>query len=706
MGRATLILDADVSALRRAMGEIPGITQRAQAVMTSQARRGGRERVSVEQSFAREHEAISMRLARARERQAKASAAAEKAEARKVVHADADFARQRDSIHTQLARARERQAAATTRREASEGRRQVANDAAFARERDSIHARLTGARVARERAAQREIDQLTRVRRAAGEAAGSGAASAAEGIASAAHGEIQAARQTVADRTSAINTSLVQRGTSEAENAADNARIQARLRRVATGVPVDTAIEAIAGAQGFANALGGDSAAERTRNIDATLSDVELAGAIDPTNVGGIVNMGAILRRRVQGSGPAVDALRGSILRGAVGTSFEGSVETDQMVTAGLPGLLRAISSGTASARTDTERNRLTAEIAQDFFAQLQAQAAGGRTVGVAANRTNTVRDALGNATRQGRMGLALAETARTGTPEQQAAFAAAFTKGADGQYTMNADVRDTPSNAARFFGTMFNNDAGALRNAMGANGLGGARQLMNVPDVDAIASYFGMTTASNGSQMREYDHVEELKGASLTPAQEAAMRHTRATEDRTRLLREAEARIAAQDPNATGAAGRLSNAAHTFANEHPWLTMGGISAGLPALAAGAKSLGGWALASMGGGPAALAALAVGAGTGLGLYGDARAAGSGVDAQGNRLSTGERASRGFAAAAAETLFSGAAIIPLFRELISAVERIGSAPVTATVSPHDAAHAASANPPAGAPRVMR
>ena len=74
--------------------------------------------------------------------------------------------------------------------------------------------------------------------------------------------------------------------------------------------------------------------------------------------------------------------------------------------------------------------------------------------------------------------------------------------------------------------------------------------------------------------------------------------------------------------------------------------------------------------------------------------------------RGNRLSTGERASRGVAATVAETFFSGAAVIPLFRELISAVERIGSAPVTATVSPHDAAHAASANPPAGAPRVMR
>ena len=52
MARATLVLDADVSALRRAMGEIPGITQRVQAVMTSQARRGGRERVAVDDGFA------------------------------------------------------------------------------------------------------------------------------------------------------------------------------------------------------------------------------------------------------------------------------------------------------------------------------------------------------------------------------------------------------------------------------------------------------------------------------------------------------------------------------------------------------------------------------------------------------------------------------------------------------------------------------
>lgn len=698
MARATLVLDADTSAIRRAMGEIPGITQRAQAVMTSQARRGCRERVAVDDGFAREHESISRRLARAREKAARDAAAKEREEARKTVQADAGFARERDSIHRQLAAARARTAAQETSREAAEGRRRVRNDANFATERDNIHKRLAAARVARERAAQREVDQLTRERRATGREAGGQVANAVGQAATATHERVQAARLTAAERQSALNTSLGQRGTSVEENARDNAMIQARLREVRTGVSPETGIAAIGAAQSAANALGGDTREARRAGIEATLGDVELAGAIDPTNVQGIVAMGAILRRRM----PNNPEMRGRILRGAVGTALEGSVETDQMVTQGLPGLLTAISSGTANA-SPADRDRITAEIAQDFFAQLQAQAAGGRSVGVAANRTNTVRTALSNVPRQNRMGLALAETARTGTQEQAAAFAAAFTKGADGQYTMNADVRDTPSNAARFFGTMFNNDASALRNAMGANGLGGARQLMNAPDVDALASYLSMTTVG-GVEMRQYDAVDRLKAASLSPEQEATYRTMRSTEDRTRLMREQES--ASADARRPGLLTRASDALASFATANPITAMLGGSAGAGVLGAGAKSLGGWALASMGGGPAALAALAVGAGTGLGFYGDAKAAGSGVDAQGNRLSTGERASRGVAATVAESFFSGAAIIPLFRELISAVERIGSAPVTATVSPHDAAHAASATPPPGAARRER
>jgi hypothetical protein len=688
MPRATLIIDGDTTGLRRAMGEIPGITVRAQSVMTAQARRGGSERVAIDRTFEREHEAISTRLMRAKEKAARDTAAKERAEARSVAQADAQSARARESIAAQLARAKERAAREATAAEAAEGRRRVRNDAQFAREHDQIHTRLVAARVARERQAQRQADQLTRERRGQGREMGGRAAAVVGQVATDVQGRTQAARQTVADRTSALNTSLVQRGTSREENDADNARIQARLREVRTGVAPDVAIQAIAGAQSFANTLGGDTATQRRRNVDSTLSDVEFAGTVDPTNVSGIVNMGAILRRRV-----ADPQLQRRILRGAVGTSFEGSVETDQMVTSGLPGLLQAISAGTANA-APADRDRVTAEIAQDFFAQLQAQAAGGRTVGVAANRTNTVRNALSNLPRQNRLGLALAETARTGTPEQQAAFAAAFTKDAQtGQYTMNTDVRDTPSNAARLFGTMFNNDEGALRNAMGANGLGGPRQLMNIPDVAAIGSYFGMTTGSDGSQIREYDHVAQLARASLTPEQEATMAATRAQEDRTRLLREQEG--ATGNARRPGLLTRASDAITSFTTANPTTSMLGTGLLATGATAAAKYLGGAALATLGGPAAALVGASAGIGSALGLYGSNVTAGTGRDANGREVSTGERLARGAAAVTSGAFFSFGPIITAIQDLPRLLaDALRSTPLTATIDPHDAAQVKS------------
>lgn len=690
MPRATLILDADTSALRRSLGEIPGITQRVQSVMTSQARRGGRERVGIDQTFAREHESISLRLARAREKQAREVTRTTAAEARKQALAEAQSDRERERSAQALARAQERYERDTTRASAAEGRRRVRNDADFARERDRIHERLMREQTRREAAATRE-------RRAAGREAGGQAAQVVGTVVTDAQGRIQGARQTAADRTSAINTSLVQRGTSREENDADNARIQARLAQVRTGVSPEVAIAAIASAQRFANALGGDNRAQRQAGIDATLADVELAGAIDPQNVGGIVNMGAILRRRV--SDPA---LQRRILRGAVGTSFEGSVETDQMITSGLPGLLTAISAGTANASSPAERDRLTAEISQDFFAQLQAQAAGGRSVGVSANRTNTVRTALSNAPRQNRLGLALAEQARNGTPEQQAAFAAAFTKDAQtGEYSMNAAMRDSPSNAARFFGSMFNNDAGALRNAMGANGLGGARQLMNIPDVNAIASYFGMTTGAGGAQVREYDHVEQLKRASLTPEQEATMTATRAAEDRTRLMREQEAALAAA--RAPGATTRASDTAQSFATAHPILAALGLSGAGAGGTALARSAGASLVGTLGAGPAALVAALTAGGTALGAYGSMETARTGTDAQGREVSTGERLARGAAAVGSSIVGFGpllSALSDLPRQFAAALREN---PPQAIVTPHDAAQVASGATPGRARR---
>ncbi len=698
MPRATLIVDADTSALNRSLGEIPRIAQRAQAATTSAARAGGRERLTADQQFTREHEAISMRLARAKERRAKEETAKLKEEERKRVQADAEFARMHDSIHAQLLRAREQRERAATRAEAAEGRKRVAAERAFNREHDSAHARMVRARVARERQAQREVDQITRERRQAGGRAGEQGAAVLGQTVAGIHAATQAPRQTMAERESALNTSLVQRGTSQSENAADNARIMARLREVRTGVAPEVALQAIAGAQSFANALGGDTRAQRAAGIEATLRDVELAGAIDPTNVSGIVNMGAILRRRVRDP-----AMQQRILRGAVGTAFEGSVETDQMITSGLPGLLTAISAGTANAASPEERDRLTAEISQDFFAQLQAQAAGGRSVGVSANRTNTVRAALANTVREGRLGLALAEQARTGGPEAQAAFAAAFTKDAQtGEYTMNESVRNTPSNAARFFGAMFNNDASALRNGLGANGLGGPRQLMRDEDVAAIGSYFGMTTGSDGSQVREYDHVEQLKRASLTPEQEATMRATRGGEDRTRLMREQEAAMAAS--RQPGLATRASDAVASFATAHPVMTALGATVGGTITSALAKAGGAKLVGALGMGPAGIAVGSALGGLALSAYGSA-AESSAVGPDGQPRTAGQRAANAGAGTLGTALFPGAALLQIqalrdaARDLATAAASLRNAPPP-TITPHDAAHVVSGIRPAG------
>ena len=172
MPRATLIIDVDTSAITRSLGEIPRIAQRSQAAMTSAVRAGGRQRLTLDQQFTREHEAISVRLARAKERRAKEETDKLKAEERKRVQADGEFARLKDGIHAQLVRAKEQREKAATRVEEAEGRRRLAVDRQFNREKDRAHAAMIRDRQRREREAQRESDRLTRERREQGGRAG------------------------------------------------------------------------------------------------------------------------------------------------------------------------------------------------------------------------------------------------------------------------------------------------------------------------------------------------------------------------------------------------------------------------------------------------------------------------------------------------------------------------------------------------------
>jgi hypothetical protein len=391
-----------------------------------------------------------------------------------------------------------------------------------------------------------------------------------------AHGQIQDSRMRLAVRQSALNTTFMQTGAGADETAAAQASISAFSLR--EGLSPETVIGAIGQAQSSANALGGDTAAARRAALEATLRDVEFASVIDPENINGLVRVGALAR------GKMGDDDRAALLRAFAGISFQGSTETDDMISQGLRGLQQAWSTGTAGVTDPAEASRRRLAIARDFAAQVQSAAASGATTTVAANRTNTIPTFLSNDYRQDQLGRAFYERRRTFTDEQRAAFANAFTQDREGRWRMNESVRGRASDAARFFGTMFNNDAGATRNFLGTHGGGGERQLMNVPDVNELVTYFAMATNARGQQVRQYDYVNELGASTITPEREAEMRRVRKAEDIRRLSREDQTRDEQLAHN-TGALRDLSDALRTFQAEHPILstavnTGGGVLGG------------------------------------------------------------------------------------------------------------------------------
>lgn len=599
MGRVLLTIEADASSVHRTFGEI-----REESRTVAASIRGDFQRLAdvLADPFRRMRREVAAAAAAVRREEERSTQAAHDGARRRTTIAQGE-AHYRKSSAQETAReherAEERATAATTR----ESRRRV-NQAEHEARRVVAEAR---------RANEERARRVGAVAGAFGQTA--------LGVAGSAHEMIQGARQTAAQRETALNSTLIQLvpgGATADEIAQTRATIMARIRR--DRLNPETAIAAIGQAQSFANALGGDNAQQRRESVAATMDDVRFASNIDPSNISGLVRVGALTRGKMNAGD------RQSLLRAFAGISFQGSVETDTMITQGLRGLQEAWSSGTANITDPNEASRRRLEIARDFAAQVQAAAASGVTTNVAANRTNTIRNALANDYRQDRLGAAFAARRSTMTEAQRTAFDAAFTRGEDGKYRMNESVRGRASDAARFFGTMFNNDAGAMRNFLGAHGGGGPRQLMLTPDVNELTTYFAQTTNARGQQVRMYDYVNELQRSMITPDQERTIEQVRNAEDSRRLQDEENARVAALTNNTTEI-NKLSNQLAQFRAQNP-LT----STALPAA-------GGLLAAALGG------AKSVVGGLGLTVANSAVSGATGRDLAGNRLGVLDRVTR-------------------------------------------------------------
>jgi hypothetical protein len=560
---AVLTINADATNVRRTLGGIEKAAQKAAAGIQAAFR--GVDTAMIE-GAARAAREVAQSLALVAREHSKVARAGERAERRASTIAahEGNYrtnARRRegtDAIKTaeQVARARELAEKRATQASVREAGRRSAIDRQRAREERQL--------------GQQRAATAARIGRVVG-----GTASAGAQFAGAAHGQIQGARGQAAMRESLLNDALIQtipQGNTAGEIARSRGRVSefTRMHRL----DPDAVIAALGEAQSFSNALGGASEAERGRNLESTLSDVDFASQIDPRNMNSLVQFGAMFRGRVD------EPTRRSMMRSAVGISFQGSVETEQALKGGRAGLLQSIASATATA-PQSEHAAITAGITRDYLAQIQTVAASGGTVGVTAGRITTLRSALNNPHTQNRLGRALAR--REMTADQRTEFDSVFHRGDDGKYTMGADVVNSPSRAAALLGHMFGDDPTAVRTFLGAHGGGGAQQLINRPEAGLLTSYFAMGQDAQGRQVRQYDAVGGLAGATVTAANEATIREVREAEDAKRL--QADENQHAATLGNTSALTLLSNQLASFVAGNPLLTS--------ALTAGAGLVGG-----------------------------------------------------------------------------------------------------------------
>jgi len=738
MASATLLIAVEgAQQARRAFDGLRGEARRAQQGMAADARAASQQRARAEADEVRTAQRQYRELQQARQRAAREATQAALRAARERVAAEQKALRDIDKATRdaqRMAAQAEREKTRTARTEANERRRIEAEEVRDAQRnaRSIFLARRNAEReatAAAEREGRRRGQLADRAR-----AYGRQVLGAAWGAAQNVHGQIQDVRQRNAASETNMNTLFLQTGADRGEAAAGRAAIANFAR--SHHMNLEAVIDAVAAPQSRFNALGGNTAQDRARALQATLADVDFANVIDPNNLGGIPLFGAMLRQ--QGVG---ETMRHDILRNVTGISFAGSVETEDAIRQGLPGMLRSLSTTLAQSPAGN-RDEIIRTAVADYMAQVQTTAASGGAVGASGNRMNILRSALGSTDTQNRIGSALAR--RQMTDEERAEFGAAFTRGRDGRYTLGASYVNSPSNTARLFGHLFNNDPTAVANFLRNNG---HHQFLNRPQADLITSYFASGQNAAGQTQRQYDLVSGLAAQTITPEREREMRETRNAEDRVNLADNENEHRASLGDN-TSALNRLSNTINDWLTRNPigaavvgavpGLVPGGTSGG----PGGGSGAGGTALAAAGGvvsriggplvAPVAAAAApyvagvtaALGYGLALGTAGthviDAAAglAGHRTTEQqfgaGNRpsvfsLNTLSEAGRGVAG-----LFGGERVQDnrttppgggefraWLREIRDAV-REGASQATVTVNPTDAAHAAAALP-GGNPR---
>jgi hypothetical protein len=710
MSTATLVINGDTSGLVAAFSDAAKAAAAAEKSIAKSAQDGARkasdsyrnsQRAFVSAQRSMVVEAQRAVAAEVKAEQQRARAARMSADARKKAETEAtrvarEEAQKRGLSAEQEARVKQNALEKYTRLYESEERKQtVAAEREAAKRRQAMQQTFNAWRNHRIQEGREGMQNVGRVASAAG-----GAVSGAAGIAGTAIGMIRDARQSRAQGDRTLSQAVRNAGGSEADVTAARARVRQFSQQ--TGIEFGDVAGALEMGQERGSSLEAAPGETMAQSMERALELVREANAEN-------ASPGQYLaaRGRLQASGLRGDALK-TAMRFSLAAAQSGQVEVDQLLDQGLPGATRLMESRVNALgpnATDAQKQEARINAYRESVSTQEVLAASGGRSRQTSNALASLQNFMNTPRRQeaALVNIQSAErTVNTATPEgrERAARLHALYSGDNAIFerdptrtgnAMRLRAGVSPTELASRVAGASGGDAQAGANIFAGGGHGNPQAfLSNMRDLMAVLG---------GERGQRIQTMMQSRGVT----DEQVARHEAAVEgdDLSNFNRLEETRLNALTTNTAGLT-RLTDSIDRFNAANPITAVAA-----PTVAAGiAATLG-----------AKVTAGAAGVGVvGAGLYANTRAAVTGEDVSGRKLGMMERAGRaammplallgpvgGMIAGApgvrdlgraAGTEQGMSALLSLPQRIVDAIQ---GATITATVSPTDAAQAASTAP---------
>jgi hypothetical protein len=522
---------------------------------------------------------------------------------------------------------------------------------------------------------------------------------AAINVARNAHSQIQDARAQRAESEHTLNNAFMQAGnsgTGTMMSAPEAAALRARLQTEVTtgslrGLSMGDVAEGLSAAQTQKSVLTAPTAQGRAAALEEQIRLMAFARNTSQSPREVLLAAGMLSDQGITGA----DQM--STLMAMTGIGQAGSVELSTMVGSSLGPLMQNIARAQRPGQTPEQRSAAVRATVLESMATAEVEASAGANARPALNSLAQLRGSVESPLMADRLDRRLRATHHAALADQMIVRDRAG----------NASLRNrSPLAFMSQLITGMGGDANAASNLL-ATGGPGSPMILTSPQRTAITLLAGASAAGGGTIAQKVADLQ-AQGSRFGTAQVEAGRAIIDSEQRTALQSSEESRLSALSDN-TSSLNQLSNAFAGFVARNPLgMTVaaaavplaGQVAAGVAGRAVAGTAIGrALGIAGTGAGGGGLLASASSLAAAGGAAGFATMAAGGLAAAGTGLAIGGQinSARGHNQQS-DNPFDAAFYVEFGRSVRDAVrDGIASAPITASVSPVDATHAAAQGP---------